>query len=79
MSWAELTYQRQAAIDVLLRLMGCTDAKASNCEHVGAVKAMADACYKTAFWMAGRDDLVASAVTETRIRPGVTGHREGKL
>lgn len=43
----DLTYVRQEAIDTLLRMMGCTDARASNCEHVAAVSRLAAACYGT--------------------------------
>lgn len=70
----DVNYDRQKAIDDLLRLMGCTDAKASNCEHVAAVAAMADACYRTAGELFG-----VKVETQMHIKPGVTGKREGRL
>ena len=85
MSAEPLQYRRQKAIDDLLRLMGCTDPRASNCEHVGAVTALASAIQDTTFDLL--DEAVGRALSqfglrpqiETRIKPGVTGHREGVL
>lgn len=71
---ADVNYDRQKAIDDLLRLMGCTDAKSSNCEHVAAVTALANACYRTVGELIG-----VPMEAKTQIRPGVTGRREGKL
>lgn len=82
---SDLTYRRQKAIDDLLRLMGCTDARASNCEHVAAVTALAAAIQDTTFELL--DKAVGGALSEfglrpkieTHIKPGVTGNREGLL
>lgn len=91
-----LTRRRQSAIDVLLRLMGCTDARSSQCEHVAAISELAEACFHTvavelAGAMVGETrrggrlseeriiEIAASLKTETAIRAGATGHREGRL
>jgi hypothetical protein len=75
----EIRYARQKAIDDILRLMGCTDARASNCEHVEAVRALASACYQTLADQFGLMHLLEGIGAETHIKPGVTGRREGKL
>lgn len=92
----QLTYDRQEAIDVLLRLMGCTDAKSANCEHVAAIGRFANLMVTTSNGLLvaapvhdvrkGRAlteerliDLAASMTVDTHIKPGVSGHREGRL
>ena len=79
MNPAQIAYERLAAIDVLLRLMGCTDAKQANCEHVAAVSALANAITKSTFQLL--DEACGGALTEaglvpsvaTHFRPGATG------
>lgn len=83
----ELAHRRQEAIDTLLRLMGCTDARTSNCEHVAAVASLSSAMVEStaieldrACGGALRDAGLLDALRlETYIRPGVTGRREGTL
>lgn len=72
----QLALARQTAIDVLLRLMGCTDAKQSNCEHVAAIGALVQATAESTAYLFGYDGPI---ITQVAIRPGVTGHREGRL
>lgn len=72
----ELAHARQEAIDVLLRLMGCTDLRTANCEHVGAIKALAAACNATTAYVLGYDGPL---ITETHFREGAAGHREGRI
>ena len=62
MSAEPLQYRRQKAIDDLLRLMGCTDARASNCEHVAAVTALASAIQDTTFDLL--DEAVGRALSQ---------------
>lgn len=70
----DIDFDRMAAIDTLLRMMGCTDAKGSNCEHVAAIAALADACYRTVGAAFG---IPINAKLE--VSPTATGHREGRL
>lgn len=70
----DVTYDRMKAIDTLLRMMGCTDAKGSNCEHVAAITDLADACYRTIGELAG-----VPIEARLELSPTAWGHREGRL
>lgn len=92
-SWEELTHDRQSAIDVLLRMMGCTCLKQARCEHLLAITDLVTAAAQSTVYEVGgflyprrkqriTDKLIWQLMqigTVTHIRPDAIGHREGKL